>query len=88
MNLFEKNFAWGKDLDGYVWGVKDQRLYPGGRVVSPSKRARNWADAVSIEFHHVRFETNAHKIDLVFSDLAVTEVSFGYAPFVIETATQ
>lgn len=29
----------GKDLDGYVWGVRWQVLYPGAKVVPGSKRA-------------------------------------------------
>ncbi|MBE3014888.1 hypothetical protein IL992_37810 [Microbispora sp. NEAU-D428] len=67
--------------DGYVWGVKWQCLYPGGRIVFDSQHAREWSEALGIDFHEVRFETNAHDITLVFSDLQVTEVPAGYAPF-------
>jgi hypothetical protein len=73
----------GKDLDGYVWGVKWQCLYPGGKVVRDSQRARRWSEAIGIPFHEVRIETNGHDIKLVFSDLEVTEVEPGYAPYVV-----
>lgn len=76
-------YATGKDLDGYVWGVKWQELYPGATVVAGSQRARRWADALGLDFHEVRMEANGHNITLVFSDLQVTELPTGYAPFVV-----
>ena len=75
-------------LDGYVWGVKWQCLYPGGRVVPDSERARRWSEALGIPFHEVRIETNCHDINLVFSDLDVTKVEPGYAPFVVASEDQ
>jgi len=75
--------ATGKDLDGYVWGVKWQCLYPGGRVVAESERARRWSGAVGIPFYEVVIGTNGHNITLVFSDLEVSTVPPGYAPFVV-----
>jgi hypothetical protein len=47
-----------KDLDGYVWGVKWQALYPGAKVVTDSPRAAQWAQALGIDFHEVRIETS------------------------------
>ncbi|MEU6425104.1 hypothetical protein ABZ860_04340 [Microbispora sp. NPDC046973] len=69
------------DQDGYVWGVKWQCLYPGGMIVPASRQAREWSEALGIDFHEVRFETNGHDITLVFSDLQVTELPIGYTPF-------
>jgi hypothetical protein len=78
-----EDYETGTDLDGFVWGVKWQCLYPGGRVVPDSERARRWSTALGIPFHEVRIETNCHDINLVFSDLEVTRVEPGYAPFVV-----
>jgi hypothetical protein len=66
---------------GFVWGVKYQELYPGGRVNAESDLARRWSEAVGVEFHEVLIETNCQKITLVASDAEVTEVNEGYAPF-------
>ena len=73
----------GVDLDGYVWGVKWQMLYPGARIVRNSVEARRWTDALAIPFHEVEIEGNGHRMTLVFSDLEVTEVEAGFAPFVV-----
>lgn len=77
----------GKDLDGFVWGVGEQALYPGLALVSPSGRTARWAAAIGIDFSEVRIETNAQTITLVFGDLEVTEVPEGYAPFVVSWRT-
>ncbi|MFJ4898993.1 hypothetical protein [Streptomyces sp. NPDC088727] len=74
----------GVDLDGYVWGVKWHALYPGARLLPESEATRRWSKAVGTDFHEVRVETNAHRLTLVFSDLQVSEVPAGYAPFVAE----
>lgn len=37
-----------------------------------------------IDFHEVRIEANAHHVTLLFSDLQMSEVPIGYAPFVTE----
>jgi hypothetical protein len=73
----------GRDLDGYVWGVKWQALYPGAKVVSDSETAARWSEAIGIAFHEVRFETNGHDLSLVFHDLEVRQIGAGYAPFVV-----
>ncbi|MFJ2632192.1 hypothetical protein ACIO6U_09585 [Streptomyces sp. NPDC087422] len=74
----------GVDLDGYVWGVKWHALYPGATVLSESETARRWKQSIGIDFHEVRIETNAHRLTLVFSDLQVSELPVGYAPFTTE----
>jgi hypothetical protein len=72
----------GVDLEGYVWGVNGQELYPGMTEVADSERARQWAESIGIDFHEVRIEGNAHAVTLVFSDLVVSELEPGYVPFV------
>ncbi len=74
----------GADVDGYVWGVKWQELYPGARLVPASARAATWSEKVGIEFHEAVVEGNGHKVQLVFSELEVTPVQPGYAPFVLK----
>ncbi|MFF7725799.1 hypothetical protein [Streptomyces sp. NPDC008001] len=74
----------GVDLDGYVWGVKWPSLYPGARLLPGSEATRRWSNALGVDFHEVRMETNAHNLTLLFSDLQVSEVPVGYAPFVTE----
>lgn len=73
----------GPDLDGFVWAVRWQSLYPGAEVVADSERARSWADQIGIPFYEVRLKMNAHAIALIFGDLDVAEVREGYAPFTI-----
>jgi hypothetical protein len=72
----------GVDLDGYVWGVKWQMLYPGAKLV-PSERALEWSAALGIPFHEALIVTNAHVLRLVFSKLLVEFATPGYAPFVV-----
>lgn len=76
--------ATGADLDGYVWGVKWQSLYPGGSVVSDSPRAEAWRTELGIDFHEVRLPANGHELSLVFSELAVSELGPGYRPWQLE----
>ncbi|MFG1755236.1 YxiG-like protein [Streptosporangium sandarakinum] len=64
----------GVDLDGYVWGVNWQELYPGATLITDSPAARTWAAAVGIDFHEVRIQANAHDLTLVFSDLQIEEL--------------
>jgi hypothetical protein len=70
------------DLDGYVWGVKWQGFYPGGRIISESPRASEWSEALGIQMHHVEIETNGHDLTLVFHTLLVEDLPVGFAPFV------
>jgi hypothetical protein len=74
------SYGTGVDLDGYVWGVKWHVLYPGARVVTESAPAAHWTAALGRPFHEVRVETNAHTLNLVFSELEVTEVGTDYTP--------
>src|SRR5207248_421399 len=74
-------YGTGVDLDGYVWGVKWQALYPGASGVPQSGTATRCAQELGIEFHEVRIQTNAQDLTLVFSDLQVSEPLAGYTPF-------
>ncbi|GGO83648.1 YxiG-like protein [Nonomuraea cavernae] len=67
-------FETGVELDGYVWGVNWQSLYPGATLISDSPTARSWAAAIGIDFHEVRIQTNVHDLTLVFSDLHIEEL--------------
>lgn len=73
----------GVDLDGYVWGVKWQALYPGMTLVAASPDASRWSEALGLPFHEVLIETNGHNVELVFSDLVVEAVESGYTPFTV-----
>jgi hypothetical protein len=77
------NYEQGRDLDGYVWGVKWQVLYPGMTLVAASIEAQRWVDALGLPFHEAAIGTNGHDISLVFSDLVVDVVAPGHAPFVV-----
>lgn len=78
------DYGQGVDLDGYVWGVKFQSLYPGAELVANSPEASRWHEALGIPFHEAVLRTNGHIIRLVFSDLRVTEVASGWTPFTLD----
>ncbi len=73
----------GRDLDGYVWGVKWQVLYPGMKLVLDSADAGLWSRELGLPFYEATIETNGHNVSMVFSDLTVHAVDAGYAPFVV-----
>lgn len=73
----------GRDLDGYVWGVKWQELYPGMKLVPDSADARRRSRDLGLRFCEAAIEMNGHNICLVFSDLAVHAVDPGHVPFVV-----
>ncbi|GAA2198710.1 hypothetical protein [Streptomyces bangladeshensis] len=70
-------------LDGYVWGVDCHSVWETG-LLPESAEARRWAQALGTDVHEVRIETNAHDLTLLFSELEVSEVPTGYAPFVTD----
>jgi hypothetical protein len=80
------DYEQGRDLAGYVWGVKWQALYPGMKLVLDSADARRWSDELSLPFYEAAIATNGHNISLVFSDLTVQAVDPGYAPFAVPDA--
>jgi len=77
------DFEQGKDLDGYVWGVNWQVLYPGMKLLPESQEAARWSEQLGIPFHEATIEGNGHTVSLIFSDLVVTTLGLGYSPFVI-----
>lgn len=81
--LLDYDAAIESGVDGYVWGVNYHDLYPGISLVEESTEAVEWADRLGIPFHEALLETNGHHIELVFSDLVVTKIGAGFAPFVI-----
>jgi hypothetical protein len=52
-------------------------------MIPASPTARHWSEALGLDFHEVRIETNGHNLSLVFSDLVVTEVGAGFSPFTV-----
>jgi hypothetical protein len=77
------DYEQGKNLDGYVWGLKWHLLDPGGHVVVDSPSARRWSDALGIDFYEIHIETNAHNMRLVAADLRVSKLEVGHAPFIV-----
>lgn len=73
----------GRHLDGYVWGVKWQELYPGMRLVPDSAEARRWSRETGVPFYEAAIEANAQNLSLVFSDLTVQIVQPGWTPFAV-----
>ena len=77
------DYEQGRNLDGYVWGVKWQVLDPGMKLVPDSAEARQWSRELGLPFHEATIETNGHNLSLVFSDLTVQAVLPGWTPFVV-----
>jgi len=77
------DFETGRELDGYVWGVRWQALYPGISLVEESAEAARWSEELGIPFFEAIIETNGHNLSLVFSDLRVDVIQPGTAPFVV-----
>jgi hypothetical protein len=77
------DYETGVDLEGYVWGVKWQMLYPGFELVADSDSARSWSKDLGIPFYEARVDTNGHNLSLVFSDLRLEPAPAGYRPFVV-----
>ncbi|GIH05816.1 hypothetical protein Rhe02_38830 [Rhizocola hellebori] len=77
------DYMQGRELDGYVWGVRWQALYPGMKLVPGSAEAEQWSREIGIPFYEATIETNGHNLSLVFSDLLVETARVGHAPFVV-----
>jgi hypothetical protein len=77
------DFEQGRELEGYVWGVRWQNLYPGMTLVSESAEAQRWADALGTPFHEMTIEAGGHHVSLVFADLVVDVVDPGHVPYVV-----
>jgi hypothetical protein len=77
------DYQTGVDLDGYVWGVNWQELYPTVQRLESSHEADAWTQKLGVPFHEGLIRANAHQISLVFSDLEITSLESGHAPFVV-----
>jgi hypothetical protein len=75
------DYEQGCDLDGVVWGVCWQLLYPGATLLPGTAETEAWSARLGRPVHEAMIETNIHTISLVFSDLSVDRVEFGYSPF-------
>ena len=84
--LLDHQVAEDEGVDGYVWGVEWQLLYPGLRLVDDSPIAQAWASRLGIAFHEAVIECNAHQLELVFADLNVKRVPFGTTAHVVSAA--
>jgi hypothetical protein len=80
------DYETGVDLDGYVWGVKWQILYPGFELVTDSELAIKWSTDLGIPFYEARVQTNGHNLTLIFSDLKLELAPAGYRPFSVGNA--
>jgi hypothetical protein len=78
------DFEQGRELDGYVWGVRWQALFPGAKLLPGTAETDAWATRVGLPFHEAVIETNGHNISLVFSDLSVDQVDPGHSPFTVQ----
>lgn len=74
----------GSRSTGYVWGVKNQELYPGPRLIPETSIANEWSSGLGIGFYEVEIDANAQSINLIFADLAVDEIGEGYSPFIVQ----
>ncbi|MEV6838537.1 hypothetical protein AB0N17_29180 [Streptomyces sp. NPDC051133] len=81
--LLDHETANDLDLDGYVWGVNCHAAWE-AELLPESEEARRWARDLGVDFHEVRVESNAQSLTLLFSELEVSEVPVGYAPFVTD----
>ncbi|MFJ4654779.1 hypothetical protein ACIP5Y_26195 [Nocardia sp. NPDC088792] len=73
----------GRDMNGYVWGVRWQNLYPGATLRPDSEEASTWSRQLGLPFYEAMVETNGHNLSLIFSDLEVAAVPAGLVPFVV-----
>jgi hypothetical protein len=77
------DFEQGRELDGLVWGVRWQVLYPGAKLLPGTAETEVWSARLGRPVHEAMIETNIHTISLIFSDLSVDRVEAGYSPFTV-----
>jgi hypothetical protein len=75
--------AQGRDLDGYVWGVAWQEIYPGFTLKGDSPAAQFWFKELGFPFYEATVGANGHNLTLVFADLVVETLKSGVTPFVV-----
>jgi hypothetical protein len=57
------------DPDGFIWGVRASRAYPGLSYETPSPLSQEWSNRLGLPMHHVNLTTEAFSLDLVFADV-------------------
>ena len=77
------DFEEGRELDGLVWGVRWQLLYPGAKLLPGTAETEVWSARLGRPVHEAMIETNIHIISLIFSGLSVDRVEAGYSPFTV-----
>ncbi|MEU9859699.1 hypothetical protein AB0D99_02420 [Streptomyces sp. NPDC047971] len=65
--------------EGSAWDEAWHRS-PGAEVAPPSDAARRWSQALGIDFHDVFLRTDVYRLNLLFSELLVTEVPHPTTP--------
>lgn len=70
----------------YAWGARRQALYPGAGRLETSRETKRWSSRLGVPFYEVTLEGNSHELQLLFSDLTVSELESGYTPFVVPGA--
>ena len=78
------DFEQGSELDGLVWGVRWQCLYPGAKLMPGTAETEVWSARLGRPVYEAMIETNIHAISLIFSDLLVDRVEARYSPFTVE----
>lgn len=79
--LVDYESATRDEVDGYVWGVNWQLLYPGMALTPESPLAAEWSARLGFEFREAVIEGNGHRIQLIFRDLFVSTITAGAHPF-------
>ncbi len=71
--LTDLETARSESIEGHIW-VGSQELYPGGRVIDASDRARARSGAIGLDFQELVLESNVQIITLIASDLEVAQL--------------
>ncbi|MDX6281593.1 MAG: hypothetical protein QOH03_2664 [Kribbellaceae bacterium] len=71
------------DLNGLVWAVRWQALYPGAKLLPASPETELWSARLGRPAHEATIETNIHAISLIFTDLSVDRINPGDSPFTV-----
>jgi hypothetical protein len=84
--LIDYDTAIKEEVDGYVWGVNWQMLYPGIALVERSALAAEWAARLGFDLREAVIEGNGHLMQLVFRDLSITVAGPGARPFEVPSS--
>ena len=59
---------------GFFWGTGWALAYPGATLLKDSIQAAQWTGRLGRTMYHVRIETNAFNLELIFHDLVFREL--------------